>query len=84
MQAVLIVGIVFGSIVAVIAIISAFVLAMIKTRRGGWLRGSQLTEDETRLIQELHQGLARMEERVEALETILMDREAKKERKSEK
>lgn len=29
--------------------------------------------EETRLIQELHQGLTRMEKRIEALETILLD-----------
>ena len=44
--------------------------------------GEQLIADDTRLIQEIHQGLSRMEERVETLETILLDREQnKKERK---
>jgi len=33
--------------------------------------------DETKLIQELYQGLSKMEERIEALETILLDRERK-------
>jgi TM2 domain-containing membrane protein YozV len=37
--------------------------------------GEQLMVDDTRLIQEIHQGLSRMEERVETLETILLDRE---------
>jgi phage shock protein B len=31
--------------------------------------------DEARVIQEIHQGLIRMEERLEALETIIMERE---------
>lgn len=31
--------------------------------------------DEARVIQEIHQGLTRMEERLEALETIMMERE---------
>jgi phage shock protein B len=44
-------------------------------------RGSELDADETRLMQEIHQGLSRMEERVEALETILIDRERNKKRK---
>ncbi len=30
-------------------------------------------EEETRKLQELHQGRRRMEERIEALETILLD-----------
>jgi phage shock protein B len=37
----------------------------------------QLQEEETKLIQELYQGLSKMEERVEALETILLDRQRK-------
>jgi phage shock protein B len=40
----------------------------------------KLQAEETRLIQELHQGLARMEERIEALETILLDPERKDKR----
>jgi TM2 domain-containing membrane protein YozV len=39
--------------------------------------GEQLSTDETRMIQELHQGSYRMEERIEALETIILDREKK-------
>ena len=31
--------------------------------------------EETRMIQEMHQGFIRMEERIEALETILIGRE---------
>jgi phage shock protein B len=33
--------------------------------------------DETRMIQEIYQGLSKMEQRIEALETILLDRERK-------
>ncbi len=81
MIAVLIVGIVFGSIVAIFAIIFGFVLLQGKTKRGGSIRQSeQLNAEETRLIQEIHQGLSRMDERVEALETILFDREVKESR----
>ncbi len=79
MTAVLIVGIVFGSIVAIFAIIFGFVLLNSKTRKGGasFRQSGKLDADETRLIQEIHQGLSRMEERVDALETILMDQEAR-------
>lgn len=31
-------------------------------------------EEDTRLIQEIHRGLQRMDQRVDALETLLMDR----------
>ncbi|MBN1831806.1 MAG: NINE protein [Deltaproteobacteria bacterium] len=39
--------------------------------------GEQLSTDETRMIQELHKESFRMEERIEALETIILDRERK-------
>jgi phage shock protein B len=82
MTAVLIVGIVFGSIIAIIAIIFSFFLALAKIKKGGSLRQSErLDADEARLIQQLHQGLSRMEERIEALEIILLDRGKKQERK---
>lgn len=40
-------------------------------------QSQQLQAEETRLIQEMYQGLSRMQERVEALETILLGRERK-------
>jgi phage shock protein B len=33
--------------------------------------------DDSKIIQEIYQGLSHMEERLEALETILLDREKK-------
>jgi len=81
MTAVLIVAIVFGSIITFFIIIFGFVLALKRIQIGGSMRDSgRLSSNETRLIQEIHQGLTKMEERVEALEMILLDRE-KKERK---
>jgi phage shock protein B len=35
---------------------------------------SDYAADDTQMIQEIYQGLQRMEERIEALETIIMDR----------
>ena len=84
MTAVLIVGIVFGSIIAVIVIVFGFFLALAKVKRGGSFRhGEQLQAEEARLIQELYQGLSRMEERIEALEIILLDREGKEEKRGD-
>ena len=42
----------------------------------GALRGesNHIAKDDATLIQELHRGLARMESRVETLETILLER----------
>ena len=35
-------------------------------------------EDETRMIQEIYHGLTKMEDRIETLETLLMDSERKR------
>lgn len=59
-----------------VAVTGGLVLAALKILKGSPRRHSQqLDIDETKLIQELHQGLSRMEERVEALETLLIDQE---------
>ncbi|NLW49591.1 MAG: phage-shock protein [Candidatus Brocadiaceae bacterium] len=42
-------------------------------------RGRRDTADETRMIQEIYSGLRKMEERVEALETLLLESEGKEE-----
>lgn len=73
MKEILIVAIVFGSIVLVLAIIPGTILLAIKFFRGGQSAGAQA--EETKMIQEIYKGLSRMEERVEALETILLDHE---------
>lgn len=84
MIGVLIVAIIFGTVLAIVVIVFAFVLLKAKIQTGGSFRGGeQLQANETRLIQELHQGLSRMEERIEALETIMLDREEKEERKED-
>jgi phage shock protein B len=41
-------------------------------------QSKQQWDEETRLIQELHQGLSRMDNRIEALEMILLDPERKR------
>ena len=82
MEEIIIVGIVFGSLILLFVIIFAFVLALKRTQgTGSMQRGNKLDTDETRLMQEIYLGLSRMEERVEALETILLDREQDKKRK---
>ena len=76
MKEVLIVAIVFGSIIIALAIIPVSILLAIKFFKGGLSRTDQKQQaEEAKMIQEIYQGLSRMEERVEALETILLDRE---------
>ena len=73
---VLIVAIVFGSILLALAIIPGTILLAIKFFRGGLSAEDQA--EETKMIQEIYKGLARMENRVEALEAILLDQEGSK------
>ena len=78
MHGVLIVAIVFGGSVLVVAIIGSTILMVIKILRGGLSRkGQRVQSEEARMIQEIYQGLSRMEARVEALETIILERERK-------
>jgi len=37
-------------------------------------RGNELDSEETELLNDLHKGLERMEKRIEALETIIMEK----------
>jgi phage shock protein B len=78
MHSVLIVAIVFGGSVLVVAIIGSTILMAIKILKGGLSRkGQRVQSEEARMIQEIYQGLSRMEARVEALETIILDHERK-------
>ena len=78
MDGVLIVAIVFGGSVLVVAIIGSTILMAIKILKGGLSRkGQRVQSEEARMIQEIYQGLSRMEARVEALETIILERERK-------
>lgn len=76
MKEVLIVAIVFASIVLALAIIPGAILLAIKFLRGGQSAGDQA--EEAKMIQKIYQSLSHMEQRVEALETILLDREKQK------
>jgi len=78
MEGVLIVAVVFGGTILALAIIGSTILMAIKILRGGLSRKGQKTQtEEARIIQEIYQGLSRMEERVEALETILLETKGK-------
>ena len=82
MHAVLIVTIVFGGIVLGLAVVASTILIAIKILKGGASPGGQKLEtEEARMVQEIHEGLSRMEQRVEAIETIILDRK-RKERQS--
>lgn len=78
MTSAIIVGIVLSSVLIAMGIIAATVVALARSRHGPVrAKGGETQMDETRIIQELHEGLLRMEKRIEALETILLERERK-------
>ena len=67
----LIVFIVFGTLLAALATVCYTVVRLV----GGGKRKLAVNADESQLIQELYHGLSKMAERVESLETILLERE---------
>ncbi len=70
--------IVFLAPLVALAILGGLVLAGIKLLKGNPSRQSkQEWDEETRLIQELHQSLSKLGKRIEALEMILLDPERK-------
>ncbi len=78
MHGILILTIVFGSIILCLAIIGSTILMAIKILKGGVSRKDQgIQAEEAKKIQEMYQGLSRMEGRVESLETIILDHERK-------
>lgn len=78
MHAVMVLSIVLGGIILGLAIVGSTILIAIKILKGGATPGGQrLQAEEARTIQEISRGLSRMEQRIEALETIILDRERK-------
>jgi len=78
MKTFLFIAITFGSIVLALAVIGATIFLGIRIMQGGISRKDQASfSEEARMIQDIYQGLNRMEQRIEALETILLDKERK-------
>ena len=73
MHSVIIVAIVFGSLVTLASLLCGTVLVIIRMRQSNPRRSQQNNRDETMMVQEIYRGLEKMEKRIEALETILMD-----------
>jgi phage shock protein B len=78
MNVVLILSIVFGGTILALAIIGSTILMVVKIIKGGISpQGRRSQAEEARVIQEIYEGLNRMESRVEALETLLLERDQK-------
>jgi phage shock protein B len=79
MTGALIAGICIGGAILLITTIGLIIIGIIRaSKTGGLSRKEKLTQaEETRMIQDIYHGLSKMEERVEALETILIERQRK-------
>ena len=70
-----------GVSIPIIAILSVTFIVCLKIMYGSQsARSGKLVDEETRLIQDIYHGLLKMEERVESLETLLLDREKRGDR----
>lgn len=80
MHTALILAVIFGGTILALTVVGGTILMGIKIIKGGFSRQSQQSQaEEARMIQEIYQGLSRMEERVEALETIILEQTRKEE-----
>jgi len=78
MKGLCILGFMFAGGLLFLAIVCGIIVMVVKMMRSGPATGDGIDKsEETRMIQEIYQGLSRMEERVDALETILMERQKK-------
>jgi phage shock protein B len=67
--------------VMVLATIGFTVILIIRTARGGSLRKREkLDAGETQIIQEIYQGLSKMDKRIESLETLILDADRAKQK----
>ncbi len=75
----IIAGLCIGGAILLVATIGLMIIGIIRAAKTGGLfqKDRQSRAEEDRMIQEIYHGLSRMEERVEALETILIERQKK-------
>ncbi len=81
MHSISILAVIFGLIIAIMTILCGTLLMAIRLKGSVSKKNQKHNADEAATIQELHKGLARMEERTEALETLLLDRSGKEHKK---
>ena len=62
--------------IAIVAIIFGSITSMVKAKAEAKAKGGQgLSEEDARIMQDLHKSLQKMEKRVEALETIIINKQ---------
>ena len=66
--------VILGLLIPLFVLALPVVVIWAVVRLAGPRRSKGAAPEDTRIIQEIHQGLTKMEERIESLETILVDR----------
>ena len=79
MTGAIIVAICIGGAILLVATIGLLIIGIIKAAKTGGFskKDKEARTQETQMIQDIYYGLSKMEERVEALETILIERQRK-------
>ena len=79
MTGALIVGICIGGAILLIATLGLIIIGIIRASKTGGLskKDKQSQTEETKMIQDIYSGLSKMEERIESLETILIESQKK-------
>ena len=81
MHGALILSIIFGGAIIILTIIGSTILMGLNILKGGVSKkGQKIMDDEARMIQEIYTNISKMEKRVEALETLILDRDRKERR----
>jgi len=71
-------AIIFTFTIPLVLIVGVLVLIALKILKGGGGKArTRIEEEEARMIQDIHRGLMKMEDRIEALETLLFDEKRK-------
>lgn len=83
MHGAIIVGICIGGAILLIATLGLILIGIIRAAKTGGIskKDRQTHADETKMIQDIYNGLSKMEARIEALETILIERQKKASKK---
>ena len=63
----------FLGLLAVLVLLGVFLLTALRVIFGGKKRNPQLDAEEARLMQDLNRSLQKIEQRVESLETIMLE-----------
>jgi len=83
MKTLFILSVIFGFVVLGLVIIGGIIIFSIKIIKGGFSQKDYQSESrEARMMQNIYQGLSKMESRIESLEDLLLDLDGK-EKKNE-